>query len=222
MGIIFGAGSSGFPLIPSSEDLNLIYGRNNIPKKVNLLDPKGTRRRLSRFTKPFNGSLSSIKIWCSRDLDEPLSDIFEEQLNKYIKDVLEIHWDKSVKIPEGVIIVLKRTGRAGCLYRLGFQPKTENEIEQEKRIEEQNRIRAEKIEAEKDRLRKIALDKYNALDEEDKRFLQMDHDYSRDDKYFSKYFGTWEDYLRFKFGLFTNNNNIKKKMGGKYDSNQLS
>jgi len=200
----------GFPSQLSQEELARIY-KGKIPRADNFLN-KHKRIRLKRFTGPFKGDGREVAAKFERNLDTPLSRCFEEQLDNFIKEVLNIHWNKEVPITGGMIRVLKRMGRAGALYRNGFKPTSreqqleeklekikqlESEIERDKKILEKRK----QFEEEREIIRQEALESFHKLHQEDQYKLQKEFDYAKTDPRILIRGGKFEDFLICEFKI---------------------
>jgi hypothetical protein len=219
----------GFPPQLSKEELTKIYDGHS-PRADNLLN-KHKRIRLKRFTGPFKGDGRKVAAKFGRNLDTPLNRCFEEQLDKFVNAILDIHWNKEVPITGGMIRVLKRMGRAGVLYRHGFNPKSpEQTIEErlekikqlESEIERDQIILGKKLqfEEERDIKRQEALGRFYNLPQEDQYRLRQEYDYAKTDPRILIRGGQFEDFLirefKIKINLFdkiSKTHNIRIRLG---------
>jgi hypothetical protein len=201
-------GSYSWPPKPSKELLKRAYN-GNVPRADNLLN-KNKRVRLKRFTGPFKGDGRKVTAKFGRNLDTPLSNCFEEQLEKFVIQTLDIHWNKEVRMTGGIIKVLKRMGRAGVLYRHGFNPMTpkqqsekteqylktlEMEIAQLKKQHEIWKL----FETERKIRRLEARDRFKKMHQEDQYALLHEYEHAQFDRRIKLRGGEFEDFLILKF-----------------------
>jgi hypothetical protein len=199
----------GFPPQLSNEELTRIYGA--VPRGDNFLS-KGKRIRLKRFTGPFKGDGREVAAKFRRNLDSPLSRCFEEQLDAFVRKTLDIHWNKEVPITGGMIRVLKRMGRAGILFRHGFNPGSyEQQLAEKIELEKQNKLeieknrmiqeKAQKFLEERSIKRQDAQKMFDSLQQEDQCRLQKEFEYAKEDPAIKVRGGKFEDFLIHKFDI---------------------
>jgi hypothetical protein len=198
-------GSYSWPPKPSKELLKRAYN-GNVPRADNLLN-RNKRVRLKRFTGPFKGDGRKVTAKFGRNLDTPLSNCFEEQLEKFVNEVLNINWDKNVPMTGGIIRVLKRMGRAGVLYRHGFSPEKQAEkTKQDLKTLEMEIAQLKKqheiwklFETERKIRRLEARDRFNKLQQENQNDLLHEYEHAQFDRRIKLRGGEFEDFLILKF-----------------------
>jgi hypothetical protein len=192
----------GFPPQLSKEELTKIYDGHS-PRADNLLN-KHKRIRLKRFTGPFKGDRRKVAAKFGRNLDTPLNRCFEEQLDKFVNAILDIHWNKA-KSPEQTI-----EERFEKIKQLEFG------------IERDKKILGKRIqfEEERDIKRQEALGRFYNLPQEDQYRLRQEYDYAKTDPRILIRGGQFEDFLirefKIKINLFdkiSKTHNIRIRLG---------
>jgi hypothetical protein len=200
----------GWPLKPSRVFLNRIY-KGYVPPADNFLIVDINRYGIYRLINPFRIDPRDCERKFGRNLNMPLDHCFEMQLNDFVEKALKNHDDPNIEITKGI---LKRMGRAGCLYRHGFEPKSstqvlgeiikkierlELEIEQDKRILEKRKQFEKKRKIKRQEARKI----FDSLHQKDQYRLQEEYEYARTDPRILIRGGKFEDFLIREFKLAT-------------------
>ena len=109
----------GWPINPSIDLLKQMYN-GWIPPAEEFETSDMDRFQLFPFMKPFVSHFRKLENKFEYNLDKPLDVCFEEQLNKFIDNVLK---NEREILTVNTKTVLRRMGRAGYLYRHGFNPK---------------------------------------------------------------------------------------------------
>jgi len=185
----------GWPSKPFRYLLKRIY-EGNVPPADNFLTVDIDCYGIYRFINPFRIDPRDLVKKFGCNLDIPLDDCFEKQLNDFIEEVL-----KNEKKPANAAtkFLLKRMGRFGLLYRHGFNPKSPEQIEAERVEAEKHKQKVYDFIKDRNYKRREARKIFESLPQEDQNYRQMEfeHSQAQNDPIIKARGGTFEDFLIF-------------------------
>jgi hypothetical protein len=185
----------GWPLKPPIYLLKRIY-EGNLPPADNFLIVDIGRYGIYRFINPFRIDPTDLVKKFGCNLDIPLDDCFEKQLNDFIEEVLK---NEKKPVNPATKFLLKRMGRFGALYRHGYSPRSIRQLESERVEAEKHKQKVYNFLEERNNKRREANIIFESLPQEDQNYLQMEfeHSQAQKDPIIKARGGSFSDFLIF-------------------------